>query len=113
MRSTASSASTAAASCLRNTRGRSDPRVCARRGCVSVRKNGKSIVDMKILITGSSGHLGEALVRTLRARHDVVGLDVTPSPCTSVIGSIADADAVRAAMADVDAVLHTATLHKR
>src|SRR5688500_13476428 len=67
---------------------------------------------MKILITGSSGHLGEALVRTLRARHDVVGLDVTPSPCTSVIGSIADADAVRAAMADVDAVLHTATLHK-
>ena len=67
---------------------------------------------MKILITGSSGHLGEALVRTLRERHDVVSLDITPAACTSVIGSIADADAVRAAMAGVDAVLHAATLHK-
>jgi UDP-glucose 4-epimerase len=30
---------------------------------------------MKILVTGSSGHLGEALVRTLKsANHDVVGV---------------------------------------
>ena len=30
-----------------------------------------------MLVTGSSGHLGEALVRTLRDRnHEVVGLDV-------------------------------------
>jgi UDP-glucose 4-epimerase len=32
---------------------------------------------MKILVTGSSGHLGEALVRTVRAAdHEVIGLDI-------------------------------------
>ena len=32
---------------------------------------------MRILVTGSSGHLGEALVRTLRAgEHEVTGLDL-------------------------------------
>ena len=68
---------------------------------------------MKILLTGSAGHLGEALARTLRrADHDVVGLDIMPSPFTSVTGSIVDADVVRDAMAGVDAVLHTAALHK-
>ena len=31
---------------------------------------------MKVLVTGSSGHLGEALVRTLRdLQYEVVGLD--------------------------------------
>jgi nucleoside-diphosphate-sugar epimerase len=69
---------------------------------------------MKILITGSSGHLGEALVRTLRSTtsHEVVGLDITPSPFTSQAGSIADRDCVRRCMRGVEAVLHTATLHK-
>ena len=34
---------------------------------------------MKVLVTGSAGHLGEALVRTLRDRgHEAVGLDVLP-----------------------------------
>ena len=33
---------------------------------------------MKTLVTGSSGHLGEALVRTLRdSEHEVVGLDLS------------------------------------
>ncbi len=68
---------------------------------------------MRFLVTGSSGHLGEALVRTLHADGcEVVGLDVLPSPHTSVVGSVADRSVVRAAMHDVDAVLHTATLHK-
>ena len=36
-------------------------------------------LPMRILVTGSSGHLGEALVRMLRADGaDVVGLDVLP-----------------------------------
>lgn len=68
---------------------------------------------MKLLVTGSAGHLGEALVRTLqRAGHDVVGLDVASSPFTHEVGSIADRDFVRRCMAGVGAVLHAATLHK-
>jgi len=68
---------------------------------------------MKVLVSGSAGHLGEALVRTLSAAgHDVVGLDILRSPFTTVVGSIADAVIVAEAMQGVDAVLHTATLHK-
>ncbi len=64
-------------------------------------------------VTGSSGHLGEALVRTLRAAgHRAVGLDVLPSPFTTVVGSVTDRAAVRRAVAGADHVLHTATLHK-
>lgn len=51
-------------------------------------------------------------MRVLRAQHDVVGLDVLPSPHTDVVGSVTDGEALRAAMAGADAVLHTATLHK-
>jgi UDP-glucose 4-epimerase len=66
-----------------------------------------------ILVTGSSGHLGEALVRTLAAQgRAVVGLDIRPGAFTHLIGSIADRDAVRSAMAGVTTVLHAATLHK-
>jgi UDP-glucose 4-epimerase len=66
-----------------------------------------------VLVTGSSGHLGEALVRTLRdMSHEVVGLDLLPSPFTSNVGSIIDRDFVRQCMRSVEAVLHTATLHK-
>ncbi len=68
---------------------------------------------MKLLVTGSSGHLGEALVRVLRDRgEEVVGLDVLPSPYTEIVGSVADRPLVRRAMAGVDAVVHVATLHK-
>ena len=66
---------------------------------------------MKILVTGSSGHLGEALVRTLTG-HDVVALDVIEGPLTTHVGSIVDRDLVAACMKDVEVVLHTATLHK-
>ena len=68
---------------------------------------------MKILVTGSTGHLGEALIRTLKnSRHHVIGLDIAPSEFTDVVGSIADRAFVDQAMHGVDAVLHTATLHK-
>lgn len=68
---------------------------------------------MAILVTGSSGHLGEALIRLLRQRGQAArGVDVRPSPFTDVLGSIAERDVTRRAMAGVDAVLHTATLHK-
>ncbi len=69
---------------------------------------------MKILVTGSAGHLGEALVRTLcdMGGNDIVSLDLTPSQFTKEVGSITDRDLVRRCMDGVEAVLHTATLHK-
>jgi UDP-glucose 4-epimerase len=70
-------------------------------------------VVMRIVVTGSSGHLGEALVRVLRDEgNDVIGLDVLGSPFTSVVGSIADRACVRRSLEGADAVPHTATLHK-
>ena len=45
----------------------------------------------KVLVTGSTGHLGEALVRTLPLHgHEVVGIDMKPSPVTDHVGSIVD-----------------------
>ena len=68
---------------------------------------------MRVIVTGSAGHLGEGLVRTLRERgDDALGVDVLPSPFTDVVASITDRAAVRAALDGADAVLHAATLHK-
>lgn len=64
-------------------------------------------------MTGSAGHLGEALVRVLTARgHDAVGVDVLDSAHTTVVGSIADRELMSDCLVGVDSVLHTATLHK-
>jgi nucleoside-diphosphate-sugar epimerase len=72
-----------------------------------------TLTDVRILVTGSSGHLGEALMRTLPAYgHDAVGIDLLESPLTTIAGSIADRATVRRAIRDADAVIHAATLHK-
>ncbi len=63
----------------------------------------------RVVVTGSSGHLGEALMRTLPG---AVGVDVLPSPFTTVVGSVADRELVRSALEGADVVLHAATLHK-
>lgn len=68
---------------------------------------------MSILVTGSAGHLGEGLMRRLRAQsRDAVGIDIKASAFTGQVGSIADRGFVRRAMQGVSAVVHTATLHK-
>ena len=68
---------------------------------------------MKILVTGSAGHLGEALMRVAAQEGwDVVGLDLKSSQYTNFVGSIVDRDFVRDCVADVDIIFHTATLHK-
>src|SRR6201994_636206 len=67
----------------------------------------------RVLVTGSAGHLGDALSRVLRGRgYPVTGLDVLDSPSTTVTGSITDRELVRSCLDGVSAVLHTATLHK-
>ncbi|MBW7972739.1 NAD(P)-dependent oxidoreductase [Bradyrhizobium sp. BR 10289] len=68
---------------------------------------------MAILVTGSAGHLGEAILRTLR-RHGCParGIDLKPSRFTDAVGSIVDPAFVRRQMSGVTAVIHTATLHK-
>jgi nucleoside-diphosphate-sugar epimerase len=68
---------------------------------------------VSILVTGSSGHLGEALVRVLSSDgNDVVGLDTVASSYTTVVGTIVDRALIRRSLEGVDAVIHTATLHK-
>lgn len=67
----------------------------------------------RVLVTGTAGHLGEALARVLRAQgREVVGLDLLDSPFTTVSGSVADRHLVRTCLAGVSAVVHAATLHK-
>lgn len=68
---------------------------------------------MRFLVTGSAGHLGEALVRTLQdAGHEVVGLDILESAYTTIVGSIVESSVAADCLSGVDVVFHAATLHK-
>jgi UDP-glucose 4-epimerase len=68
---------------------------------------------VRILVTGSAGHLGEALMRTLsETEHQAIGLDIKSTPLTQRVGSITEGGFVRECIAGVSAVLHAATLHK-
>lgn len=68
---------------------------------------------MKVFVSGSSGHLGEALARTLAdGNNEVIGQDLLPSPFTTQPGSITDRALVRSCLEGVETLFHTATLHK-
>jgi nucleoside-diphosphate-sugar epimerase len=68
---------------------------------------------MTVLVTGSAGHLGEGIVRTLRAAgRPVCGLDAKASTFTDRVGSILERPFVRESLVGVSAVIHAATLHK-
>ena len=44
---------------------------------------------MRVLVTGTAGHPGEALALTRRAHgHEVADLDIMKSPATVILGSI-------------------------
>src|SRR5439155_25093961 len=66
---------------------------------------------MTVLVTGSAGHLGEAVMRYLRAAgRSSLGLDVKPSPFTDQVGSICDKRLVTRSISTAQAVVHAATL---
>lgn len=70
-----------------------------------------------VLVTGSSGHLGHALMLTLQAYgHTPLGIDVKPSTRPDTLqGSITDRPFIRELLASrptVQHIIHTATLHK-
>jgi UDP-glucose 4-epimerase len=68
---------------------------------------------MSILVTGSAGHLGEALVRSLRAEgQSAIGIDLKPSPFTDRVGSVCDVAFIEHCIKGASAVVHAATLHK-
>ena len=68
---------------------------------------------MKVLVTGSAGHLGEALVRTLKNQdHEVLGIDLIDSDFTDEVGTITNQEFVKQCMEGIDTVFHAATLHK-
>jgi UDP-glucose 4-epimerase len=68
---------------------------------------------MTILVTGSAGHLGEALMRMGRARGlPMRSLDLVASDWTDDTGDIADRETLARAAEGATAILHTATLHK-
>lgn len=74
--------------------------------------NAKTI-EMKIIVTGSSGYLGEALMLTLKAtNHHAIGLDIKAGKYTDEVGTIADGEWVKHCLEGVDVVFHAATLHK-
>jgi UDP-glucose 4-epimerase len=68
---------------------------------------------MSILVTGSAGHLGEAIMRSLRTQgRQAQGVDIKPSPFTNFVGPVTDRGFIKQCMIGVQAVIHTATLHK-
>jgi UDP-glucose 4-epimerase len=70
---------------------------------------------VNILVTGSSGWLGQTLVPKLaREGHEAVGLDPVPGPTTTVVGSVVDRGLVRRTLRDygIEAIVHAGALHK-
>ncbi|MFM8271713.1 MAG: NAD-dependent epimerase/dehydratase family protein [Gemmata sp.] len=69
--------------------------------------------SQRILVTGSAGRIGRAAVAELVTRgHTVVGFDLVPTPGLppqlSVVGSLADAGALRRAASGAGAIIHLA-----
>ncbi len=70
-------------------------------------------MNQQVLVTGSAGHLGEALMRRLRAEHrQALGIDIKRSAFTDRVGSVCDRAFVKQCMQGMRTVIHSATLHK-
>ena len=97
---------------LLRVRSRGRPRSMKIARMVSTADTGRER-KMTVLVTGSAGHLGEALMRTLRAAsRPALGVDVKASAFTDRVGSICDRAFIEQCMRGVHTVIHSATLHK-
>jgi nucleoside-diphosphate-sugar epimerase len=66
----------------------------------------------KILVTGSSGQLGQEVVRQLREYgYQATGLDTLPADTTDLLVDICDAEAIGNVLQGMDAVVHSAAIH--
>ncbi|KAF9878681.1 NAD dependent epimerase/dehydratase [Colletotrichum karsti] len=69
-----------------------------------------------VLVTGSSGHLGAALLHALPSHgHHPLGIDILPSPTTHHVASVTDRTAISSLLAanpSISHIIHAATLHK-
>lgn len=69
---------------------------------------------MRVLVTGSAGHVGAAAVRHLADRgHEVRGIDVVEpeaSPVEFALCDVANDEALAGQLRDIDAVLHLAAI---
>src|SRR5262249_8803737 len=66
-----------------------------------------------VLVTGSAGRIGQAVVRELKARgRPVRGFDLAPTPGTEdfLVGDITDPAAVRRAVAGIGTLVHLAAI---
>lgn len=67
---------------------------------------------MRVVVTGSAGRVGRAIVRRLAGEYEVVGVDRFPaSTAVQHVGDIADRSVLAAAFAGAHAVIHVAALH--
>jgi nucleoside-diphosphate-sugar epimerase len=66
----------------------------------------------RILVTGSAGEIGSALLPQLAKRYDVTGFDLRPpvGPLKALQGDLTDYAAVAAAAEGMDAIVHMAAL---
>ena len=68
-----------------------------------------------VLVTGSAGHLGKALMLALPdLGYHPIGIDIKPSPTTTLVGSITDTAFLASVFGTFQPahVIHAATLHK-
>ena len=65
----------------------------------------------RVLLTGSSGRVGQAIAEALSHDYEITGLDLVPGRFTTRVGSITDPERVAEALQGVEAVVHTASLH--
>ena len=64
-----------------------------------------------VLITGSSGQSGKAIVKLLSSTYNIIGFDINGGEFTTQIGNLTDWATIKEITKGVSAIIHTASLH--